>query len=263
MYRERTFDTTYDRRQLTSLTDQHRKGCDLLETVVPTKYVWDFDFKNAPVEPVTDVGSVLSFLTTPHRTIRDFERARQNYEDWQRSTRRVLKTAQDYADMVEWNALRSTRKALRANTCSVLSNLPRAVVIEILRLPWRERPSPKEIATVFARTTGRRVVEQTIKDLHRKRDQIDRAWVPMLVEADIEFARIFISDDADTELVRLFGDERNRLAMLRGAITPDSHAERQFAEIFSPQPDDDEDDDADEGRMRLRASIRADPVGGA
>jgi hypothetical protein len=77
----------------------------------------------------------------------------------------VLRTARDYADLVEWNALRPTRKALRTNSRGALPNLARAVVAEALRRPLRERKTYREIAEILARGSGHFVTEEQIKDI--------------------------------------------------------------------------------------------------
>jgi hypothetical protein len=46
----------------------------------------------------------------PWRTIDEFEQARDLLEDWKRSQRRVLKTKQDYDDMIAWGAARRSRR---------------------------------------------------------------------------------------------------------------------------------------------------------
>ncbi len=263
-YRERNYDTTFERKEFTPLSEQHRKECDLTSKIVPVKLPWDYDWKNEPVEPVTDVEGVASFATKPWPTICAFEEQRRNSDDWRHNQRRVLRTARDFADMNEWIALRPTRKALRTNARGVMPNLPRAIVVEILRLPWQKRPPLKEIARVFAQATGCHVVEQTIKDIRIKRDEIETAWVYMLTDADIEFAR-------------LFGTTPKRIAMLRAAVAPNSIAERQFSKIVWEQQaapatqlvslprdnaDDDDEDEDDEGRIRMRAaSMRGEPEG--
>ena len=189
LYREREYDTTFDRPELTSLSEQHRTECDLTSKTVKVRLNWDYDWKNEPIEPVADVEGVISFATKPWRTIHEFEERRENFEDWKRYQRRVLRTSRDYADLVEWIALRPTRKALRTNSRGVLPNLARAIVAEALRRPLRERKPYKEIAEILARATGCFVTEQHIKDIRAKRDQIPRQCVFQLSAADIEFAR--------------------------------------------------------------------------
>ena len=159
LYRERNYDTKYERKDLTSLSEQHKTGCDLTSKIVNVRLNWDFDFKNEPVEPVVDVEGVISFSTRPWRTVQEFEDRRKDFEDWQRSQHRVLKTARDYFDFVEWVALRPTRKVLRTHSHGVLPNLARVIAAEVMRRPWRERPSYKEIAEILARATGCVVTE--------------------------------------------------------------------------------------------------------
>ncbi len=219
LYREREYGTMYVRIELTSIREQYEKDCDLISKDVNVRLSWDFDWKNEPIEPVADVEGVISFATKPWRTIHEFEERRENSEDWRRFQRRVLRTWRDYADMLEWIALRPTRKALRTNSRGALPNLARAIVAEALRRPLRERKTYREIAEILARATGCRVTEQQIKDIRVKRDQIPRQCVDHLASADIEFAR-------------LYGTNAIAVSQLRDAIILGSIAESQFAEIW-------------------------------
>jgi hypothetical protein len=218
LYRERTYSTTFERRQLTSLSEQHLKESDLTLKIVTVHLNWEFDFKNAPVEPVADVEGLVCFGTRPWRALEEFERRRSDFEDWRRCQHRVLKTSRDYADMVEWLALRPTRKALRTNARGVLPSLARAIVLEAVRRPLCERRPYKEIAEILARATGCFVTESTIKDIRRVRDRVPRQCVVHLSPADIEFARIY-------------GSNPIAIDQLRAAIVPGSVAEGQFSEI--------------------------------
>jgi hypothetical protein len=131
----------------------------------------------------------------------------------------VLKTARDYADMMEWIALRSTRRALRARSDGVLPNLARAIVAIVMRRPVRNRPSYKHIAEVFARDTGCFVTEDHIKSIRAKRDLIPLQCVSQLSAKDIEFARAYATHPIAVE-------------QMRSSIIPGSIAERQFSEIW-------------------------------
>jgi hypothetical protein len=220
LYRERDYDTTYERRQLTSLSEQHLKERDLTSKIVRPHLSWEFDWKNAPVEPVVDVEGLVCFGTCPWRTLEAFERRREDFEDWRRHQRRVLKTSRDYADMVEWIALRPMRKTLKTNRRGKLPNLARAIVVHALRRPLRERKSYKEMAEILSRATGCRVTVSAIHEIRRVRDQIPCCCVFQLSAADIVFAKLYATN--------LFAAQQ-----LRDAIVPGSVAEGQFAEIWA------------------------------
>jgi hypothetical protein len=197
----------------------HKSGCDLTEATVDVSLSWEYDWKNEPVEPVVDIEGVISFSTWPWRTLEDFEKRRDIFEDWRCARRRVLKTSSDYFDLMEWNAQRSTRKALRTNSRSVLPNLARAIVVLVARRPLRERPSYNEIAEIFSRDTGCRVSEHLIKNIRAKRDQISPQCVSQLSTADIAFAKVY-------------GANPIAVDQMRSSIIPGSIAERQFSDIW-------------------------------
>jgi hypothetical protein len=85
LYRERAYDTKFERRDLTSLSKQHKTGCDLTSEIVKVQLSWDYDWKNEPVEPVADIEGAISFATRPWRTLEDFEKHREDFEDWKRT----------------------------------------------------------------------------------------------------------------------------------------------------------------------------------
>ena len=59
---------------------------------------------------VRNVDGLVTADTVPWHTIDEFEQARDLLEDWKRSQRRVLKTKQDYDDMIAWGASRERRR---------------------------------------------------------------------------------------------------------------------------------------------------------
>jgi hypothetical protein len=45
LYRDRVYDTKYERNDLTSLSEQYKTGCDLASTTRTVRLNWDYDFK--------------------------------------------------------------------------------------------------------------------------------------------------------------------------------------------------------------------------
>ena len=83
------------------------------------KWNADFDMKRRLVN-VRDVDGLITADTVPWRNIDEFEQARNLLDDWKGSQRRVLKTKQDYDDMVAWGAMRRTgngREPDRTTSC--------------------------------------------------------------------------------------------------------------------------------------------------
>ena len=73
--------------------------------MVTRKIKWnaDFDMKRKLVN-VRDVDGLITADTVPWRTIDEFEQARDLLDEWKKSQRRVLKTKQDYDDMIAWGS---------------------------------------------------------------------------------------------------------------------------------------------------------------
>ena len=105
-YRERNFETKMRSKSLTSLRQQHLFEVDLQSVKRDVRWNADYDMKRKLVK-VRDVDGLITADTVPWRTIDEFEQARDLLEDWKRSQRRVLKTKQDYDDMIAWGAARS------------------------------------------------------------------------------------------------------------------------------------------------------------
>ena len=105
LYREREFETTLQSKSLTSLRAQHLFEEDLQSVKRDVQWNADYDMKRKLVE-VRDVDGLITADTVPWRSIDEFEQARNLLDDWRRSQRRVLKTKQDYDDMMRPGARR-------------------------------------------------------------------------------------------------------------------------------------------------------------
>jgi hypothetical protein len=137
--------------------------------------------KRKPVK-VRDIDGLITADTVPWRTIDEFEHARDLLEDWRRSQRRVLKTKQDYNDMVAWGAARTSRRKTGTHAHNALSPVASAVLkvlahrasgIEIvLDGPmWRKVARPKLNARAARLMTGLcevKVTEMNVKDAKRR-----------------------------------------------------------------------------------------------
>ena len=108
-YRERNYETKMRSKSLTSLRQQHLFEVDLQSVMRDVSWNVDYDMKRKLVN-VRDVDGLITADTVPWRSIDEFEQARDLLDDWKRSQRRVLKTKQDYDDMIAWGAARASRR---------------------------------------------------------------------------------------------------------------------------------------------------------
>jgi hypothetical protein len=141
----------------------------------------DYDMKRKLVK-VRNVDDLITADTMPWRTIDEFEQARDLLEDWKRSRRRVLKTKQDYEDMIAWGAARSSRRKTGTHGHNALPPVASAVlkllahhtagVVTILEGPiWRKAERPKRnarTARLMTALCGVKVTETTAKDAKRR-----------------------------------------------------------------------------------------------
>jgi hypothetical protein len=180
-YRERDFETKMRSKSLTSLREQHVFEVDLQSVERDVRWNADYDMKRRLVK-VRDIDGLITADTVPWRTIDEFEQARNLLEDWRRSQRRVLKTKQDYNDMMAWGAARTSRRKTGTHAHNALSPVASAVLkvlahrafgIEIvLDGPmWRKVDRPKlnaRAARLMTGLCGVKVTEATVKDAKRR-----------------------------------------------------------------------------------------------
>ena len=103
-------------------------------------------------------------------------------EDWKRSQRRVLKTKQDYDDMMDWGATRASRRKTGTRGHNALSPVASAAlkllahrtsgIVTILESPiWRKAERPKfnaRTARLMTALCGVKVTETNVKDAKRR-----------------------------------------------------------------------------------------------
>ena len=126
-YRQRHFETKMTSKSLTSLRQQHLFEVDLQSVKRDVRWNADYDMKRKLVK-VRNVDGLIAADTVPWRTIDEFEQARNLLEDWKRSQRRVLKTKQDYDDMMAWGAARASRRKTGTRGHNALSPVASAAL---------------------------------------------------------------------------------------------------------------------------------------
>jgi hypothetical protein len=180
-YRERNFETKMRSKSLTSLRQQHLFEVDLQSVKRDVRWNADYDMKRKLVK-VRNVDGLITADTVPWRTIDEFEQARDLLEDWKRSQRRVLKTKQDYDDMMAWGAARASRRKTGTRGHNALSPVASAVlkvlahrtsgIVTVLESPiWRKAERPKfnaRTARLMTALCGVKVTETKVKDAKRR-----------------------------------------------------------------------------------------------
>jgi hypothetical protein len=126
-YRERTYDTRLQMKSLTPLRGQHIHEVDMQTVESEVRWNADFDMKRRLID-VRDVCGLITADTTPWHDIEEFEIARELLDEWRNSQGRVLKTRQDYDDMMAWDEARGGRKATGTQSHNALSPVAAAVL---------------------------------------------------------------------------------------------------------------------------------------
>jgi hypothetical protein len=196
MFRRRKYDTTLTRPVLTSLRDQHNKGLDLqMDEDRAVRWNADPDLKNKPIN-VHDVDGLFAADTVPWNTIEEFEDARDGLDLWRWSQRCVIKTAQDYHDMLAWIAGSGSRKAVGTTAQNRLPPLARAVVLAAIYGALGVQPSSyASIASVLTALCRVPVTVTTVKNAKRRGvvpDKLEHR-ISYLTSADEEFAAALLA----------------------------------------------------------------------
>ena len=101
LYRDRDWDWRRTQRTMICLREQHLQSADLVDVERHVRVNLEYDMKRCPVK-VRDFDDILAAETVPWRTIDEFFQAREQFDLWRRSRRRVLRTAADHADFQAW-----------------------------------------------------------------------------------------------------------------------------------------------------------------
>jgi hypothetical protein len=172
LYRERDYETTMESKSLTPLREQHIFEVDMQAVVRDIRWNADYDMKRKLVN-VRDVDGLITADTEPWRSIDEFEQARDRLDDWRRSQRRVLKTAQDYDDMEEWSMARTNRSKIGTRSHNALSPAA-AAVLKVLAhrttplSEWFKTETDSQKAAFMSALTGVKITKTTVKNARRR-----------------------------------------------------------------------------------------------
>ena len=258
LYRKRGFETEMPNPSLTSLRDQHNKGLDLqMDEDKKTRWNADFDFKRRLVN-IRNVEGLIAADSVPWRTVEEFEDTRDAFDEWRTSKRRVLKTAEDYEDFMDWAAGRALRSAVGMRSHNSLSPLARGAMLAAIHGALSAQKLPYQtIATVWTALCQVKVNVMTVKNARRRGAEPDQLMhsVAYMTPGDEVFAAslLYWRPSAFTLLTALCkpGTEAERQiweALRRAKDTHDMDAalsaepdyEPEFEPDFDPNTDDDD-----------------------
>jgi hypothetical protein len=193
-YRDRDFETRFENPSLTSLRNQHNKGLDLQRVDRLVRWNADADLKRRLIN-VHDVDDLITADTAPWRTVDEFEAARDDLDLWRQSERRVMKTAANYADMINWSAAHSSRLALGITSQNRLSPLAVAAMLAAAYgVMGIAKASYATIARIWTALTGVLVTTTTVKNAKRRGAKPDalQGNITHLSDGDEGFACTFL-----------------------------------------------------------------------
>jgi hypothetical protein len=202
MFQTRDYETKVEQRSLTSLRDQHVHGKALQEVVRQVRWNADLDLKNKPTK-VRDEEGLFAADTVPWATIDEFEDARDNLDAFRKTQRRVIKTAQNYFDMLAWGAGQASRRAVNSRSSNKLPTLARAVALAALHGAFGVMPvggaaghgtnaaaTYDVLALALSRLTGTPVTKMDLKNLKQQGGDPEKlaTGIAYLTSNDIKFA---------------------------------------------------------------------------
>ena len=112
---------------------QYESNHDLLYVQSQPRVNFDPDLKRELVG-VHDVDGLICATTRPWRTIESFHEARDTFDLWRKSQRRVLKVARDWAEQLRWAANAASRRAAHSR-----SRADRPALVSIFIRAWARK----------------------------------------------------------------------------------------------------------------------------
>ena len=200
IYRTRDYETRSLRKVLPSLRDQWLHEVDLVEQLRNVRLNLDADLKRALHLPHERDG-LLCANTRPWRALEDFTTARDDFEDWRKSKRRVLRTLTDWRDFETWRAQRGARRLIGGTSKSRRPPLVDALLRALARGLIAPTLSQTEIAALIAGADYPCSV-QTVKDAKR-RGAVELEAIDRISPEEIAFAETLKFRRPDLEIERL------------------------------------------------------------
>jgi hypothetical protein len=111
LYRDRTWDWLRTQRSMICLREQYERDADLVDVERQVRVNLEYDMKRRLVG-VRDIDGILAAGTAPRHTIEKFLAARERFDLWRRSRRRVLRTAADHDDFQSWAQMQALKRRL-------------------------------------------------------------------------------------------------------------------------------------------------------
>lgn len=115
LYRDRSYDLKLMQHPLIDLRRQWETESDLVDYAKEVRVNLDYDLKRRPVN-VADVKGLFWSTTAPWQTIDEFFEYRDAFEIWRQARKRVLRTAQDWADFLEHKNATAAKAEVGAQT---------------------------------------------------------------------------------------------------------------------------------------------------
>jgi len=191
LFMERTADTTCPVQSFTPLREIHEQGRDFFKSTTEKRAKMDFDWKRQPTEVGT--GEIhgtphLQFNTGPWRMVEQFLRCRSEWAQFQKQTRRCLKTEQDLIDFKEFIAAKglNSKGINRSAKHGLLKIAQRQIHRAFVRSQWgilRNGTSYGNFAETLTKN-GYPTKVSDLKNAAREKAQLAENQVPRTEEVE-------------------------------------------------------------------------------
>ncbi len=184
-----------------SLREQWIKEIDLVEKLREVRLNLDADLKREPFL-LYERDGLLVASTRPWRTLEEFTAARDAFEDWRKSKRRVLRTLADWRDFETWRAERDARRIGGGTSKSKRPPLVGALLRGLATGQIEPAMSQAAIAALIS-AAGYPCTVQNVKDAKRRGKLTLGDRINRLSPEEVAFAQAVGTIRPEVEIERL------------------------------------------------------------
>lgn len=199
LYRTRTYGLTTHHRTRISLREQWFRDADLIDIDRTATLNLETDFKRHLID-LREIDDMISAGTAPWLNVEDFLEARNLFDEWRKSRRRVLRTKNDYEDFLSWAHTRPAHRRLKSRNRG-----PITPVARFLARAWAQRAFGcpgghyRAVAALFT-AQGFPLTANAFKQMAKRRQPVEEC--SPLSERDLPLIEGLVALGAPEEFTR-------------------------------------------------------------
>jgi hypothetical protein len=197
MIRQRTYETKTQIKSFIPAVKQHLTEADLTmeEREARLNLCWD---QKRKLINIRNIDGLITADTVPHETIDDYYTERNAQDEWRKSQRQVLKTAEDHNNFQNWKNLHANRQIIGTKADNSFSTIAIAVTKGATHALFGFVHAPQaSIAAALTRLCGKEVSVTKVKDVKRRGARVEDLFgaLSSLDQADVHFMRRVYHDN--------------------------------------------------------------------